>query len=176
MQFMSNTSHQDALKAHDAYLDHRNTLQSASLEIAGRFSQWMLTLSGGALGLSITFIEKLKPLILESSRYWLIISWIAFAASLLACLFSLYSSYTATQKAIIHHDDMYQAKRNNPDDLIAEPVNCAGNLTDFLSYASMTLFAVGILALCVFAGSVELNPIKQDGQKNQTAAQTSNNS
>jgi hypothetical protein len=139
------------LQEYQGFLDHRKTLDAAALEISGRFTQWMLTLSGGALALSITFVEKLRPVMGDAGRCALLTSWICFGLALVASLISLYTSYCATKKAIKHHDDIYRARQSDPNTPIAQPVNTPGNFTDYLSWASIGLFTIGIIAFCVFA-------------------------
>jgi hypothetical protein len=46
---------------YDSYVKERETLNHSSLEISGRYDKSVLFLSGGALALSVTFIEKLPP-------------------------------------------------------------------------------------------------------------------
>lgn len=46
---------------YEAYSKEREVLRSASLQLGGRYDQWLLTLAGGALALSLVFIEKVAP-------------------------------------------------------------------------------------------------------------------
>ena len=46
---------------YDGYLRDRQAYLKESLEISDRFDKAILTLSGGSLVLSLTFIEKLAP-------------------------------------------------------------------------------------------------------------------
>lgn len=46
---------------YESYVKARDSLIASSLEISGRYDKSILFLSGGALALSLTFIEKIAP-------------------------------------------------------------------------------------------------------------------
>ena len=79
-------------RTHDEYLrlrDIRATAYTASTREYDRLVTWI---SGGALGLSITFVEKLTPQIRPGSAWMLISGWAFLGLALLTSLFSHYSS------------------------------------------------------------------------------------
>ena len=148
---MQDETHNYEQQAYQSFLGHRSSLDAAALEISGRFTQWMLTLSGGALALSITFVDKIHPQFGPSSHKCLILSWIFFAFTLITSLSSLYSSYRATTRAIGIHDIMYQARLKDPNATLAQPINTPGYWTDVFTILSIVGFAFGILFFCIFA-------------------------
>ena len=46
-------------RVYDAYQDQRNRLLAAEQDLGKSFDQYLLTLSGGALGLSLTFLDDI---------------------------------------------------------------------------------------------------------------------
>jgi len=81
-----------------AYLEARKQYDDAELEVSGRYDTWILTLAGGALGLSITFLEKIAPHPQIDTLCWLKWSWVALIVSLLAALTSLVTSQSAIRE------------------------------------------------------------------------------
>jgi len=129
---------------YQAYLDHRKQLNQGELEVSGRYDQWLLTLSGGALGLSIAFLEKLTPDRETQAVYLLALSWTALVAAILCGLFSLYVS----QKSYCKERDNLDA---DPLGVKEFPKNPWQGWTSGLNISSSILFGIGIIFLCVFA-------------------------
>ena len=46
---------------YETYIKDRDALRSDSLEVSGRYDKAILALAGGALALSVTFLEKIAP-------------------------------------------------------------------------------------------------------------------
>lgn len=61
-------------KVYGAYQDQRNKLFEVEQEYARRFDKYLITLSGGALGVSLTFIRDIVP---SDEARWL---WMLFVA------------------------------------------------------------------------------------------------
>lgn len=98
---------QDLFKAYELYLADRTRLATAKLESAKSYDQTILTLSGGAVALSITFLEKLVH---RPSVVWLLyVSWLCFGVAMLCTLYSLLASQRATHEEIRKLDQNYQA-------------------------------------------------------------------
>jgi len=101
------------------------------------FDKAIMTLSGGALAVSISFIHDVahhprhKPLIG--------VSWGAFGLSLLLILWSFLTSERATRR-MVHQMADAEAEE------IAE-----GTLTDVLNWSSAASFVVGVVCLVIFA-------------------------
>lgn len=76
---------------HDYYRIRRvrAAAYTASINEYNRLVTWI---SGGALGLSITFVEKLSPQIRPGSAWMLISGWALLGVALLTSLFSHYAS------------------------------------------------------------------------------------
>jgi len=129
--------------AYQKYLEERKLLVSAERETAQQFDKSILTLAGGALALSITFIDKIAPCPKESSIFFLVNAWGLFCLSLLITLISFLTSQAAcrTQRDILD------------DDISGEEtgrVNKPALWTNRLNYLSIGAFILGIIALVVF--------------------------
>lgn len=159
---VANKRHENALACYSVHLEHRKEMTAALLEVSGRYTQWSLTLSGGALALTITYIENIKPLI-ERHHWILLTSWFALAASIMCSLISLHCSVRATEEAIVNNDRSYINREKNPDALFAMPVNTFGEWTSYLSHGALLTFAFGIFSFCIF---VFLCPLQQSDSPN----------
>ena len=80
----------------------RDNVVDSSREAASSFDKNMLTLSAGALALSITFIKVIPPL--ANNFPYLVTSWVFFSLSLLSTLVSFLTCINACQKAISNLD------------------------------------------------------------------------
>jgi hypothetical protein len=72
----------------EGYVEYRRYLTETHVESARSFDRVLFALSGGALGLSITFVDRFVQ-----NEHWtwlLVVAWALFALSLLANLFSVH--------------------------------------------------------------------------------------
>lgn len=137
------------------YLGEREGLNKMELEVSGRYDQWLLTLAGGALALSITFLDKIAPHPEPSTLRWLIVAWGFLLITLILGLVSLLTSQSAIrrQRDILDHMQEPQTAPSGP------MKNRKATATRWLNVSSMVFFALGIVFLCVFS---VLNPPKED--------------
>ena len=95
-----------------------------------------MTLSGGALGISLAFIHDVAP---HPRDKWVLgLGWIMFAASLLLILLSFLTSERAVVGMVGRID------RN-------ETEIPRGKWTDYLNWASAGAFILGVIFLVLFA-------------------------
>ncbi len=73
------------------------TLEQKSVE---SFDKTVIALSGGALGLSLTFVKEIVDLANALQTQWLLTAWICWTTSLLCVLLSFWLSAKAMRKAI----------------------------------------------------------------------------
>lgn len=150
------------------YLGCRDGYDKAELEVSRRYDQWILTLSGGALALSITFIEKIAPSPAIHTLHWLKWSWFLFVLSLLGGLVSLLTSQSAIREQRRELDEAFQTRR---------PPTCRTRkwftrLTNLLNWGTAIVFVAGVSSLCMFAFRNEprqkeeqANAIRQEKQQ-----------
>jgi hypothetical protein len=116
--------------------EHRKWLVSAYEGATQWFDKAIMTLSGGALGVSIAFIHDVAP---KPEHKWLLgVAWILFALSLLLILISFLTS----QRAIL---DMIRQIDEDVEKVVR------GKATDRLNRAAAGSFVLGAIFLVIFA-------------------------
>ena len=115
------------------YLEERKLLVDAERESARSFDKSMLTLSSGALALSITFIRQIAPV--PRFEPYLYLAWSGFILALLCTLVSFLSSQTALRKQRDILDLNYQDRRSAP-----EQKNLMSAVTNYLNWFSILSF------------------------------------
>jgi len=125
-------SHETALQQVDD--DERKLLIDAKRDAARSFDQTMITLSGGALALSLTFVQQLatKP---AQWRAMLIAAWIAFGTALVSILFSFLLFQYAIDARI----------RGNE-----QPASAWDHWTRRANWISLVTFTSGVVTLLIF--------------------------
>ena len=131
----------------DLYMQHRQLLQQTMHDQARSFDKGILTLSSGALGLSIVFIERLAPHPVWWSKWFLAASWLLFAVAILLTLCSFLTSQV-THRSLIAAWDATRLNQADPETTTRDRFDL---LTRWLNLASALLFFLGVLALVVFA-------------------------
>ena len=134
------------------YLRERELLVEAESQAAERLDKAVLTLSGGALGLSITFARHIAPDPLASSLWRLRWSWTCFGVAIILMLISLLVSQWAfrRQREII---SLLYEDEPDPDEDESDPDdrNVPAILTDVLTKAALACFVAGVVLLASFA-------------------------
>lgn len=133
------------LDEYESYLSYRRYLQEMHLESAQSFDRTLFALSGGALAISLAFIDNLPA---GPVFPWLLgFSWALLGFSLLTNLLSIYAAERDFFEAITSVDDTWEA-RTFPKGIM---------LTRFqqwvprLNRVSLWLFVLGLVGLLVFA-------------------------
>jgi hypothetical protein len=120
----------------DAWAKHREWLLSTQLAATQDFDKTLVTLAGGALGISIAFINKVAP---HPQHKWVLgMSWGLLALSLLLIL----SSFMASERA---HIQMIQRIDEDVDEVER------GTLTAALNWLALASFVLGVGFLVAFA-------------------------
>lgn len=126
--------------------EHRKFLLAADQKAQEDFDKTVLSLSGGALGISLVF---LKDIVGPTPVLWpslLASAWSCWGLSTLATLVSYHLSHRGLVRKI---EDLDASISGAPRDA-ARP-NRAEWLTARLSLAGATAFAVGVILIAVFA-------------------------
>jgi hypothetical protein len=123
--------------------DYRKTLQALEQKMQSEYDKAIMALSGGALGVSMTF---LKDIVLDHGVHggnFLLWAWICWGASITATLFSFYTSGQALRRAVQQTDD---------DKIFGEIVGGKFNcITKILNFNAGVLFMLGVILIAVFA-------------------------
>ena len=125
--------------------EYRTLLLEAEKKAQEDFDKTVLTLSGGALGISFAFVKDIvgdKPIITVNL---LLSAWITWGASLLFVLASFYLSTQAFRIAITQLDsgDIYKQL----------PGGFYSRLTAISNITGGILFLVGVVFIVIFAGN-----------------------
>lgn len=125
--------------------DYRGWLVKADHEASQAYDKTLLTLAGGALGVSFAFVKDLAPHPTPDTIPLLIYGWSAFASSLLATLFSMLTSQFALRRAMAQHD--------HEELEVESPGGAWATATWVLSIGAGILFLIGVALVVWFAGS-----------------------
>jgi len=136
---------------YQVYVDERKQQCEASLELSGRFDQWMVTLPGGALALSLGFLEKIAPNPAAPSVYLVGCAWVTLISSLLFALTSLFTAVYGCNRQITIIDDAEKCRQAGAPSLDAP--NRWRTATHVLNILSLVTFIAGTVFLCGFAFS-----------------------
>ncbi len=131
-------------KYEQTYLDERRLLVEGEVQVAARFDKSILTLSGGALLLSMTFV---KDIVSGSPQdtWALVVAWISLSIAIAAMLISLLTS----QKAYQQQRDILDKQFGNSNS--GDERNGWACGTKWLNRISIIVFLVAISFLGYFA-------------------------
>jgi hypothetical protein len=118
--------------------DYRATLVAAHQKSSEAYDKAVMTLAGGALGISVTFVHDIAPN--PKHTGWLSWSWVFFAISLALIFVSFLASQYAIGRRIKEWDDKK-----------VFPWNLWGMATRFLNLLSGAAFIAGVICLVRFA-------------------------
>jgi hypothetical protein len=150
------------------YISTRQSYDEAELEVSGRYDKWILTLSGGALGLSITFIEKIAKNPTIDTLWWLKLSWGCLILSLLSALLSLVTSQSAIRE---NRKELDLANIEQRAPRLKFP-RWFTWITNGLNWGALVLFILGTVFLCIFSfKNIDIN-LTDGGKKNVQETRT----
>jgi hypothetical protein len=136
-----------AERAHRAthWADHRKHLVTADQKSQEDFDKTVLSLSGGALGISFVFLKDvIGPNPIQSPEL-LFAAWVAWGASTFCVLVSYYLSHLAIRATIrqIDQDKLHLENSGGKYSTATATLNVAGAV----------LFLVGVVTITLFANS-----------------------
>ncbi|UYK67232.1 SMIM14 family protein [Xanthomonas sacchari] len=139
--------------------EYRQWLIAAEQKAQDDFDKAVLSLSGGALGISFVFVKDIigPEKILEPA--WLLLSWIGWGLSSLAILASYFFSHLALRQAIRQCDDGTIYSKT--------PGGIFARITGNLNAIGAILFVVGV---CFMAGFIYINLSSQGDQSDKQKA------
>lgn len=127
------------------YKERENLLQSlrSSYEL---YDKYLLALSSGGLGISLSFIENIVPLEKANFKIILIISWILFILSIIFTLISFITSQKSTTKQL-HIAQKYYLEE---DDTAYNEKDLFNKATEYLNYFSGLIFLFAVILTVIF--------------------------
>jgi len=129
----------------DDLSDYRKHLQIAEQKSQEDFDKTVLSLSGGALGISFVFLKDVIGPNPISEPGLLFAAWVAWGSSTFCVLASYYASHLALREAINQIDK--KTIRNG------RPGGAYNLITACLNAAGAVLFLIGVLAITLFANA-----------------------
>jgi uncharacterized membrane protein len=159
---MQNGYQQYLKDRHEEHVASRSSLDDHAFKTCERYDQWVLTLSGGALAISLTFLEKIAPHPLAATLILLGLSWLAYILAVLSGFWAISVSRQAIYRQLEIGDDTYEQFRKTttaekPEgDSLPEPINCHVRVLTVLNRTSLTCLILGTILMCSFAfGNIE---------------------
>ena len=142
-------------------MTYRDTLQRLAEQSQSDYDKAVMTLSGGALGVSFGYMKDIAGPPPYTHSLLLNLSWTAWTFSVIACLFSLGISALALHKEIAKIDADWSQDSRGP--------TIWNTVTIMLNWSGGILFAVGAFLMISF---VALNHHEQHAALNTTATST----
>jgi len=124
--------------------EYRNNLITAEQKSQDSYDKTIVSLSGGALGVSILFIKDVIGGAEPLCSHLVLVAWGLWAGSISSVILSYFFSRIALRKTIEQVDK---------GDFSAGVGGCASTVTAVFNILSGTLFIVGIIFLILFVKS-----------------------
>lgn len=121
---------------------YRASLTALLEKMQAEYDKTVLLLSGGAIGISMTFTKDLVGKDEVLSARWLLVAWLCWGLSVSAILASFFASAKAMERAIRRVDQrlLYAEPVGGYFDSLTRALNAAGGILFFLGLVAMTLF------------------------------------
>ncbi len=136
----------ESKKEYERYLQERNALEDARYKTADNYDKAILTLTGGALAISMTFIADIAKV--PTNKFFLISAWFFFGVSLITHLINYRICMFAHNRALKELDKEQELKFNNEEYIASKDI--WPTVTELLNYANLVLFLIGIIFLGIF--------------------------
>lgn len=138
---------------YEVYAEQRKILWAAEIDTAKTFDQWLITVAGGALALSMTILKDIVSPRSPEYPSLLVGSWIAFGLAVACTLWSILWSQRGYEKFKEDWDEAFKEKKPDP---ISRVNQLQSARTEFrwiprLNRASIILFFLGLALLGAFA-------------------------
>jgi hypothetical protein len=132
-----------------AFIEERKTLLETAEKASDQYAKAILTLAGGSLALSITFIKEIAPSPGEHSLVVLALAWISFALSMLVTA----TYFLLGQFAYIHQIDLSQEVLLSETPVSNPQSNRYSPWMKWLQIAGLLFFALGLTLTVAFASA-----------------------
>jgi hypothetical protein len=131
---------------YETYLKERSILIDAERESARSFDKFILTLSAGSFGLSLTFITKIVLYFNRWTIWLLAVAWISFVVSILSTLISFLTSQAGCRRQRDILDKIFKDKIATDQE-----INKPAQWTEWLNIVSIIFFVIGAIFLIIFS-------------------------
>jgi|GEM_PF-2463820 len=142
-----NTDRDEQLERYKRLSAHRTELRTIQVDQINRFDRLVVTLSAGALGLSVTYFRETAGSFDQTSTWCLAIAWIAFVISVAATLGSHFSSQEDMALEINYldsciSDNSEPGGSKNPWNRTTRFLNILAGMGFFAGAAALVCFAI----------------------------------
>lgn len=151
-------SDEDKKKRQELYAQTRQDLLMRLLSNSEKYDGAILTLSLGALGVSITYIKDIVPANSADHIVCLITSWIFFGAAVIATMISFHTSQWGIRTQLKYAEEYYL---NRKDEFLKRR-NIFAIATTALNTLSAVLFVIAIGLTIYFVSSNLINSQKKE--------------
>ena len=131
----------------ELYHKERSSLVELEMKGAEQYDKAALTLSGGALALSLTFIDDIAPNPIQCTLWLIGFAWLSLIVSITAVMISFQLSQSASRRQREIWDEAFLAD----DDQLLKVPNKYSWWTDALNKTSLATFILGIILMSIFA-------------------------
>lgn len=140
-------------RLYQALIDERKELLVTAKEAAIQYAKAIMTLSAGALALSLTFIKNIVPKPFPGTLFYLKASWVSFSVSLTAIVISFLLSQFAFLKQIEIVQESFSNETKKDEGDHNSPTNPYKNWIVFLNVISLIFFILGVILIIWFSVS-----------------------
>jgi len=142
---MTHDTEDATMQEYDAALrEYRTFLVAAEQKSQEDYDKTVITLSGGALGVSFAFVKDIVGGQALAQPIWLCVAWIVWGLSVTSVLASFYFSHIALRKTIKQIDEntesLYKKTPGGVFTRVTQVLNALGGLLFLTGVVSMTVF------------------------------------
>lgn len=150
----ANKNNDSSPSAYEVFLAERKNLLDTAKEAASKYAKAIITLSSGALLLSLNFMKDLAPEPKVETFFYLIGSWIAFSSSLLMVVisfllatFAFNKQVTISEKFLLHSPEGENNTKpdSNPYNFWIKTLNIASLIAFIFGLYYVVLFSINNL-------------------------------
>jgi heme/copper-type cytochrome/quinol oxidase subunit 2 len=134
----------------DEWKEFRKSVFENKIKSEDDYEKYITLISSGALGLSITFIEKIVSLNSALYKWILITSWILLTITLFVSLLSHFFSRKYSEKTIEDVDNDLEYE------LIFENITRRNKYLEYFNFSTITTLFLGIISIVIFV-SININ-------------------
>jgi hypothetical protein len=123
-------------------MGYRDLLQQIEMDMQSQYDKAIITLSGGGLGISLTFLKDVVLAHGIKGGWFLIASWVSWGFSLACVLYSFASSARAMRRAVDQTDSgaIHREPRGGVSDIVTGILNLASGLSFAFGLGSTIVF------------------------------------
>lgn len=157
-------------RIYQVYAEQRKILLDAEQAQGASFDKWILTLSGGAIAISLTLVKDLIGTRQPCHPWLLGVSWMAMGVAVASELVSIYGSQRSHER---YKDLLDETFIQDPDNFLDEVRKKQDRerwprAIGALNISSVIAFVIGLITLCTFAALNLSSPPNSTSKENKS--------